>query len=129
MTDHLPKAILLDLDDTIIQAHGAQGDAWRQVLQTFAGHDAIDDHDHLHDHVVTAARAYWADPEQHRIGRHDIRQARRDANDLLKQAEKDKDISEDDLKRGLDNIQSLTNDKVKEVDGIVAKKESEILEG
>ena len=77
MTGHLPKAILLDLDDTIIQAHGAQGDAWRQVLQAFADHDAIDDHDRLHDHVVASARTFWSDPERHRIGRHDIRQARR----------------------------------------------------
>lgn len=58
-----------------------------------------------------------------------VRQARRDANDLLKQAEKDKDISEDDLKRGLEMIQNTTDDLVKTVDGIIAKKEKEILEG
>lgn len=58
-----------------------------------------------------------------------IRQARREANDLLKQAEKDKDISEDDLKRGLDKIQGTTDDLVKVVDGIIEKKEKEILEG
>ena len=57
-----------------------------------------------------------------------IRQGRRDANDLLKQAEKDKDISEDDLKRGLDNVQDLTNDYVKQVDDLVKQKESEILD-
>ena len=58
-----------------------------------------------------------------------IRQARRDANDLLKQGEKDKEISEDDLKKGLDQIQKLTDDEIKVVDEIVAKKEDEILEG
>ena len=58
-----------------------------------------------------------------------IRQARREANDLLKQAEKDKDISEDDLKRGLERIQTLTDDQVKAVDTIISKKEKEILEG
>lgn len=58
-----------------------------------------------------------------------IRQARRDANDLLKQAEKDKDISEDELKRGLGNIQELTNDEIKGVEELIAKKESEILDG
>ena len=58
-----------------------------------------------------------------------IRQARRDANDLIKQAEKDKDISEDDRDRGLENIQEMTNAKVKVVDDIMKKKESEILEG
>lgn len=58
-----------------------------------------------------------------------IRQARRDANDLLKKAEKDKDISEDDCKRGLDNIQELTDANIKAVDTLVGKKEKEILDG
>ena len=57
-----------------------------------------------------------------------IRQGRRDANDLLKQAEKDKEISEDDLKRGLDKVQELTNSYVKQVDESVKRKESEILD-
>jgi len=58
-----------------------------------------------------------------------IRQARRDANDLLKQAEKDKEISEDDLKRGLDEIQKVHDSEIKVVDDVVSKKESEIMEG
>jgi len=58
-----------------------------------------------------------------------IRQARRDANDLLKQAEKDKDISEDDHKRGQGNVQDLTNAKTNEVDAMVKTKETEILDG
>lgn len=57
-----------------------------------------------------------------------IRSGRRDANDLLKQAEKDKDISEDQLKRGLDQVQELTNSYVKQVDDVVGKKESEIMD-
>ena len=56
-------------------------------------------------------------------------QARREANDLLKKAEKDKDIGEDDLKRGLDNIQSVTDTQSKVVDDIIGKKEKEILDG
>ena len=58
-----------------------------------------------------------------------IRQARREANDLLKKAEKDKEIGEDDLKRGLDNIQSVTDKQTKAVDEIIGKKEKEILDG
>ena len=58
-----------------------------------------------------------------------IRQARRDANDLLKQAEKDKEISEDNLKRGLDDIQKVTDAESTLVDEVVEKKEAEILEG
>lgn len=58
-----------------------------------------------------------------------VRQARRDANDMLKKAEKDKEISEDDLKRGLDNIQEATDASVKEIDDVVKKKETEIMAG
>ena len=57
-----------------------------------------------------------------------IRAGRRDANDMLKDAEKDKEISEDDLKRGLEQVQELTNSFVKQVDDVVGKKESEIMD-
>jgi ribosome recycling factor len=58
-----------------------------------------------------------------------MRQVRRDANDMLKRAEKDKDISEDDLKRGLDLIQKLTEAETQGVDTVVAAKEAEIIDG
>jgi len=58
-----------------------------------------------------------------------VRHGRRDANDLLKQGEKDKDISEDDLKRGLERVQKLTDEFTAQVDGILKAKEAEILEG
>ncbi len=58
-----------------------------------------------------------------------IRGARRDANELLKDAEKDHDISEDQLKKGLEQVQTLTDGYIKKVDDSLAKKESEIMEG
>ena len=57
-----------------------------------------------------------------------IRNARRDANDMLKQMEKDKDISEDDLKRGEKEVQDLTDSYVKQIDDVVAAKEKEVME-
>ncbi len=63
--------------------------------------------------------------EEAKIG---IRNHRRDANELLKSAEKDKEISEDDLKRALVKVQSLVDDGVAKVDDILVKKEQEILE-
>ncbi len=56
-----------------------------------------------------------------------IRQGRRESNELLKQAQKDKEITEDDLKKGLDQIQKVTDAKVEEVDALVDAKEAEIL--
>ena len=47
---------------------------------------------------------------------------------MLKQLEKDKEISEDELRRGLTKVQEVTDEFVKKVDEVVAKKEKEILE-
>ncbi|WP_034633404.1 ribosome recycling factor [Maridesulfovibrio bastinii] len=57
-----------------------------------------------------------------------LRNVRRDLNDSLKKLEKDKDISEDDMHSGQDNVQKLTDDYVKKCDSSFAAKEKEILE-
>ena len=57
-----------------------------------------------------------------------IRNVRRDYNDLFRGAQKDGDMTEDSLKRTLDEVQSRTNDACAMVDTIVEKKEVEILE-
>jgi ribosome recycling factor len=57
-----------------------------------------------------------------------IRNARRDANESLKKLEKEKEISEDDLKRGEKEIQELTDLFVKKADEVVAIKEKEVME-
>jgi ribosome recycling factor len=57
-----------------------------------------------------------------------IRNVRRDMNDALKKMEKDKDISEDDLRRGEADVQKMTDDYVKKADEVMAAKEKEILE-
>lgn len=57
-----------------------------------------------------------------------IRSHRRDAIDLLKALEKDKEITEDDQRRGQDLIQKQTDEHIKLLDEILAKKEAEIME-
>lgn len=57
-----------------------------------------------------------------------IRNHRRESNDLLKDLEKNKDISEDDKKRGLERTQKKTDQAVEQIDEILAKKEKEIME-
>lgn len=57
-----------------------------------------------------------------------IRNIRREANDLLKDLEKASEISEDDLKRGQDEVQKLTDKQAKQVEEIIEAKEKEILE-
>lgn len=57
-----------------------------------------------------------------------VRSGRRDANDMIKDAEKEKELSEDEAKAGQKRIQDLTDKYVAVVDDIGAKKEAEILE-
>lgn len=56
-----------------------------------------------------------------------IRNARRDQNDVVKKAEKDKEISEDDSKKYMAEIQEVTDKFVTRVDEIMETKEKEIL--
>jgi len=57
-----------------------------------------------------------------------IRGARRDGNDALKKLEKEKEITEDDLKRSEKEMQDLTDKYVKKCDEIVTEKEQELME-
>jgi ribosome recycling factor len=56
-----------------------------------------------------------------------VRNLRRDANEQLKKLVKDKEISEDDERRGSDDIQKLTDKFVAEIDKLVQTKEGEIM--
>jgi len=57
-----------------------------------------------------------------------VRNIRRDAMEFFKKEQKSSAITEDDLKDMEDDIQKLTDKKIKEVDALLAKKEKEILE-
>ncbi len=61
-------------------------------------------------------------------GKVSIRNIRRDANDSLKKLEKDKEISEDERKRGEDEVQKLTDTHTAEIDKLLEQKEKEIME-
>jgi ribosome recycling factor len=56
-----------------------------------------------------------------------VRNLRRDANEQLKKLVKDKAISEDDERRGGDEVQKLTDKFVAEIDKLVAEKDKEIM--
>ena len=56
-----------------------------------------------------------------------IRNQRRDGNELIKKLEKDRKVSEDESKKFQEQIQKKTDEKVAEVDKIVAAKEKEIM--
>ena len=60
-------------------------------------------------------------------GRNGVRQVRRDANDRLKKLLKDHKISEDDERRGLDEVQKMTDQHVSLIDDLQKKKDGELL--
>lgn len=57
-----------------------------------------------------------------------VRNERRDANDELKKQEKAGELTEDDLKKSLDDVQKKTDKTIKDVDLMIAEKEKEIME-
>jgi ribosome recycling factor len=60
-------------------------------------------------------------------GRNSVRQIRREANDRLKKLLKDHKISEDDEKKGLDEVQRLTDGHTRQIDEARKKKDAELL--
>jgi ribosome recycling factor len=60
-------------------------------------------------------------------GRNSVRQVRRDANERLKKLLKDHKISEDDEKKGLEEVQKLTDSNVRQIDDTQKKKDAELL--
>lgn len=56
-----------------------------------------------------------------------IRNIRRDGNDGAKKAQKNSEITEDDLKIMLDDIQKLTDDYIKQIDEAMTTKEKELM--
>ena len=60
-------------------------------------------------------------------GRVAIRNVRRDVNDHLKKLMKDHEVSEDDEKRAVADVQKMTDQHIAEIDGVLKKKEGEIM--
>jgi putative hydrolase of the HAD superfamily len=71
-----PKAILFDLDDTLIAAYGNPEAAWAAVAAEFSD-ELHPFRDELVATIIATGHAYWADPERSRRGRLEITGARR----------------------------------------------------
>ena len=72
--------------------------------------------------LVRQVRRYGEDCKQ------SLRNHRRDANEMLREAAKESEISEDDRDRGLKRVQQATDAQTKAVDDSVGVKEAELLE-
>ncbi|HVA81214.1 MAG TPA: ribosome recycling factor [Candidatus Binataceae bacterium] len=63
--------------------------------------------------------------EEFRVG---VRNHRRDANDMLKELHKDKQIAEDDMRTGEAKVQAFTTEFIEKIDKVLQAKETEIME-
>ena len=72
----LPKAILFDLDDTLISAYNRPDRAWHAIAHEFAADLHPHDPAEVAAAINHAADVFWADAERHRIGRLQLIDAR-----------------------------------------------------
>ena len=70
-----PRAMLIDLDDTIINDGGGVDACWRLVCDVAADRVPGLGADNLFHEIVRTRDWYWSDPERHRIGRADLKAA------------------------------------------------------
>ena len=61
-------------------------------------------------------------------GRTSVRNTRRHVNDALKKLLKNHDLSEDDERRALDDVQTVTDEQIKQIDGLQKAKDAELLD-
>ena len=111
----------------------ALGDIEKAILQTDLGLVPVNDGKILRVPIPELTEERRRDlvkhirkvAEDYRVS---VRNHRRDAIDLLKGLEKDKEITEDDLRHGQEKIQDVTKGYIEKIDQILKVKEEEIME-
>ncbi|MBN2441877.1 MAG: HAD family hydrolase [Spirochaetales bacterium] len=78
MNPDFPEVIIFDLDDTIIEFYKGVVPSWKTACSLFCKNNTYVDKDSLYTAIRIAGQWYWKDPERHRIGRNDLRKARRE---------------------------------------------------
>ncbi|HUC09546.1 MAG TPA: HAD family hydrolase [Stellaceae bacterium] len=73
----LPRAILFDLDDTILVAFGPAQSQWQRIIAAYADHLAPLAPAAAIAAIMESSRELWADPARHKHWRHRIGEARR----------------------------------------------------
>jgi putative hydrolase of the HAD superfamily len=86
MESHLPKAILLDLDDTILDDSGNIAECWRAACVEHRSAFGTVEAESLYECIERTRSWYWSDRARHREGRLDLRAARREVVRLALEA-------------------------------------------
>jgi putative hydrolase of the HAD superfamily len=74
----LPSALLVDLDDTVVDDTGTVINCWMQACRAYASELDAATSDQLFAQVDRVRQWYWSDPDRHRRGRLDMLNARRE---------------------------------------------------
>ena len=115
VTLHLPKAIIFDMDDTILSDDEAAEKCWRQTCNEMARRIPVDDPEELTAVIQEFRRWYWSDPERIRRGSLDLGRARLE---LLSMAFGRYGIDDDVLKQDMsDAYQKLKSATVQLIPG------------
>ena len=75
--ESLPKVMLFDLDDTIVDYSRRTGESWLEVCEEFAGAAAPFDPAVMCATIKAVSEWFWGDEERFRVGRLDLDEARR----------------------------------------------------
>lgn len=104
-----PKAILFDLDDTIIAWDAVAEPAWQSVCEKYASRIAGLAPQLLLNAICIHRATYWQDPERHRQGRLNLLQARRE---LVTVAMQSLDIDQPDLAAEMADAYSVEREEL-----------------
>jgi putative hydrolase of the HAD superfamily len=74
----LPKAILFDMDDTVILSGGISDEIWEEVSRCFISKYNLFEYEVFISKLICLRKWFWSDKKRHKIGRQDMLLARRD---------------------------------------------------
>src|SRR5262245_9238037 len=113
----LPRAVLLDLHDTILDDTGGVISSWREACVVHCSEMKGLDSEAVFDAIDRTREWYWSDPERHRVGRLELARAR---GEVVRLALVELGVDDEDLaKRIGDTYHSLRDDAIRPFDDAV----------
>jgi putative hydrolase of the HAD superfamily len=107
----LPRAVLLDLDDTILDDTGGVISSWREACQSHCSTTNGLDAEAVFEAIDRTREWYWSDPERHRAGRLELARAR---GEVVRLALAELGVDQDDLARRIgETYHALRNESIK----------------
>lgn len=111
LMSELPRAVLLDLDDTILDDSGGVISSWREACVAHCSPMSGLDAEAVFGAIDRTREWYWSDPERHRVGRLELAWAR---SEVVRLALVELGVDDEDLARRIgDTYHSLRDDAIR----------------